>query len=186
MDFTCADLFRMADQKPIDSHQCRFFSADRFYVLFTILRNGPQSNGMGANPKASRRLRRRQPAGLRSIRRDILMGGRTLLDGLPSGGLNIAHEALDRHILAGRGDRLALRWIGRDDQIRDFSYAALRAHANRFANILAQRGIAKGDRVFPFSDVSRSSTPLRSAPSRMVASSRPCSPRSGRSRSKRA
>ena len=73
---------------------------------------------------------------------------RTLLDGLPSGGLNIAHEALDRHILAGRGDRLALRWIGRDDQIRDFSYAVLRAHANRFANILAQRGIAKGDRMF--------------------------------------
>ena len=74
--------------------------------------------------------------------------GTRLLDGLPSGGLNIAHEALDRHVLAGRGDRLALRWIGRDDQIRDFSYAVLRAHANRFANILAQRGIAKGDRVF--------------------------------------
>ena len=73
---------------------------------------------------------------------------RALLDGLPGGGLNIAHEAIDRHVLAGRGDKLALRWIGRDDQVRDFSYAALCAQANRFANVLAQRGVAKGDRVF--------------------------------------
>jgi acetyl-CoA synthetase len=73
---------------------------------------------------------------------------RALLDGLPGGGLNIAHEAIDRHVLAGRGDKLALRWIGRDDLIRDFSYAALRQYANRFANVLTQRGIAKGDCVF--------------------------------------
>ena len=73
---------------------------------------------------------------------------RALLDGLPGGGLNIAHEAVDRHVIAGRGDKLALRWIGRDDHIRDFSYAALRAETNRFANILRQRGITKGDRVY--------------------------------------
>ena len=73
---------------------------------------------------------------------------RGLLDGMPGGGLNIAHEAIDRHVLAGRGNKLALRWIGRDDQIRDYSYAALRAAASRFANILVQRGVAKGDRVF--------------------------------------
>ena len=73
---------------------------------------------------------------------------RTLLDGLPNGGLNIAHEAIDRHVLAGRGNKLALRWIGRDDQIRDFSYSVLGAAANRFANVLVQRGVAKADRVF--------------------------------------
>lgn len=73
---------------------------------------------------------------------------RALLDGLPDGGLNIAHEAVDRHVLAGRGDRLALRWIGRDDRVVDFSYAALGAAVNRFANVLASRGIGKGDRVF--------------------------------------
>jgi acetyl-CoA synthetase len=73
---------------------------------------------------------------------------RALLDGLPGGGLNIAHEALDRHVLAGRGDKLALRWIGRDDEVRDFSYAALRAQANRFANVLVRCGITKGDRVY--------------------------------------
>ena len=73
---------------------------------------------------------------------------RALVDGLPGGGLNIAHEAIDRHVLAGRGQKLALRWIGRDDQIRDYSYTALGAAANRFANVLVLRGVAKGDRVF--------------------------------------
>jgi acetyl-CoA synthetase len=73
---------------------------------------------------------------------------RAMLDGLPGGGLNIAHEAVDRHVLAGRGNKLALRWIGRDDQIHDFSYAALQAQANRFANILVQHGIGKGDPVY--------------------------------------
>src|SRR6202142_3560383 len=72
---------------------------------------------------------------------------RALLDGLPGGGLNIAYEAVDRHVNAGRGGKLALRWIGRDASIRDFTYAALGAAINRFANVLAQRGIAKGDRV---------------------------------------
>ncbi|UTD26480.1 acetate--CoA ligase [Bradyrhizobium sp. WD16] len=73
---------------------------------------------------------------------------RALLDGLPGDGLNIAHEAVDRHVLAGRGERLALRWIGRDGEIRDYSYAALGAAANRFAGVLARRGVVKGDRVF--------------------------------------
>ncbi len=73
---------------------------------------------------------------------------RDLLDGLPGGGLNIAHEAVVRHVIAGRGGKLALRWIGRDWQARDFTYAALDAAANRFATVLANRGVGKGGRVF--------------------------------------
>ena len=73
---------------------------------------------------------------------------RKLLEGLPNGGLNIAHEAIDRHVLAGQGDRLALRWIGRDGRVQDFTYAMLRAAVNRFANVLAQRGVSKGKRVY--------------------------------------
>src|SRR5579862_6921110 len=73
---------------------------------------------------------------------------RALLDGLPNGGLNIAHEAVDRHVRAGHGGKLALRWIGRDDKLRDFTYAGLAAAINRFANVLAHRGVTKGDRVF--------------------------------------
>jgi acetyl-CoA synthetase len=73
---------------------------------------------------------------------------RALLDGLPDGGLNIAYEAIDRHVLAGRGGKLALRWIGRDNAVREFSYADLRAESSRFAKVLSQHGIAKDDRVF--------------------------------------
>jgi acetyl-CoA synthetase len=73
---------------------------------------------------------------------------RGLLDGLPGGGLNIAHEAVDRHVLAGKGGKLALRWIGRDGRVQDFTYAMLRAGVNRFANVLAQRGVSKGERVY--------------------------------------
>ncbi|MFA5600156.1 MAG: acetate--CoA ligase [Phenylobacterium sp.] len=73
---------------------------------------------------------------------------RAELAGLPGGGLNIAHEALDRHIQAGGGARLALRWIGRDDQVREFTYAELAAQANRFASLLSSLGVKKGERVY--------------------------------------
>jgi acetyl-CoA synthetase len=75
-------------------------------------------------------------------------GARGLLNGLPGGGLNIAHEAIDRHVLTGRGEKLALRWIGRDEQVRDFTYAQLGAAANRFANVLTRYGVERGERVF--------------------------------------
>ncbi len=70
------------------------------------------------------------------------------LDGLPGGGLNIAYEAVDRHCIGLRGDRLALRWLGKRAEVRDFSYGDLRTLTNRFANVLGRLGIAKGERVF--------------------------------------
>jgi acetyl-CoA synthetase len=73
---------------------------------------------------------------------------RDALDGLPGGGLNIAFEAVDRHVERGQGDRLAIRWIARTGARHDLSYADLRAQSNRFANVLSQLGIGKGDRVF--------------------------------------
>nr|WP_199743429.1 AMP-binding protein [Caulobacter sp. 602-1] len=73
---------------------------------------------------------------------------RAELTGLPEGGLNIAHEALDRHIRAGRGARPALRWIGRDDTVREFSYAELTQRANRFASLLRSLEVKPGDRVY--------------------------------------
>jgi acetyl-CoA synthetase len=73
---------------------------------------------------------------------------KALLSGMPGGGLNIAYEAIDRHLAAGHGDRLALRWIGRDDTVRDFTYRALSDQTSRFANALRAYGIGRGDRVF--------------------------------------
>ena len=51
---------------------------------------------------------------------------RALLDGLPGGGLNIAHEAVDRHVARGLGQKVAIRWIGKDESRHDFTYADLR------------------------------------------------------------
>jgi acetyl-CoA synthetase len=71
------------------------------------------------------------------------------LDGLPGGrGLNIAHEAVDRHAAGPRRDRLALRWLGKTGEVRDYSYAALAGLSSRFANVLQRLGVAPGDRVY--------------------------------------
>jgi acetyl-CoA synthetase len=70
------------------------------------------------------------------------------LGGLPNGGLNIAHEAVDRHAAGPRRDHLALRWLGADGATRDFTYRDLAEGSSRFANMLRELGTGKGDRVF--------------------------------------
>lgn len=76
-------------------------------------------------------------------------GARRELEGLPGGaGLNIAHEAVDRHDGGGRADHVALRWRSRHDQVVDVTYGELARRTNRFANVLRELGIAPGERVF--------------------------------------
>ncbi|MBL9035240.1 MAG: AMP-binding protein, partial [Rhodospirillaceae bacterium] len=70
------------------------------------------------------------------------------LAGLPGGGLNIGFEAVDRHVLAGTGDKLALRWLGKDGRTEDYTYVRLRDETNRFASLLAKLGVTPGERVF--------------------------------------
>jgi acetyl-CoA synthetase len=71
---------------------------------------------------------------------------RERLDGLPgSRGLNIAHEAVDRHVDRGLGDRVALRLLGKDGGRREVTYADLARRSNRFANVLAAHGMRAGD-----------------------------------------
>lgn len=73
---------------------------------------------------------------------------RARLAGLPGGGVNIAHEAVDRHATGPRASRAAIRWIGRDDRERIVTYADLRAETNRFANVLASLGVQPGEVTF--------------------------------------
>ncbi len=74
---------------------------------------------------------------------------RRALDGLPGGrGLNIAHEAVDRHLGGPLRDRLALRFLAKSGEVRDFTYGELSAQSNRFANVLRRLGVAQGERVF--------------------------------------
>ncbi len=71
------------------------------------------------------------------------------LGALPScAGLNIAHQAVDRHAAGPGAKQLALRWLGKGGEIRDFTFAQLRSETNRFANVLSRLEIGKGQRVF--------------------------------------
>ncbi len=63
------------------------------------------------------------------------------------GTLNVSYNCLDRHVIAGRGARIALHWRGEDGQERDISYAELLGDVERFASALKELGVAKGDVV---------------------------------------
>ena len=74
---------------------------------------------------------------------------RNELSGMPEGrGFNIAYEAVDRHADGPRSGHVAIRWLGTDDRIIDFTYEALKKQTSRFANVLQTLGIGKGDRLF--------------------------------------
>ncbi len=63
------------------------------------------------------------------------------------GALNVSYNCLDRHVLAGRGDRVALHWRGEEGQERSITYSELLAEVQRFANALKGLGVGRGDVV---------------------------------------
>jgi acetyl-CoA synthetase len=63
------------------------------------------------------------------------------------GEINASYNCLDRHVLGGRGERVALHWRGEGGRERDITYAELLAEVERFANALKDLGIKKGDVV---------------------------------------
>ena len=63
------------------------------------------------------------------------------------GTLNVAHNCLDRHVLAGKGDKVAIHWEGEPGDTRTITYQELLDEVSRFANVLTSLGVAKGDRV---------------------------------------
>jgi acetyl-CoA synthetase len=71
------------------------------------------------------------------------------LTGLPEGkGLNIAFEAVERHATGPLRDHLAIRWLGKNGEVLDYTYGQLQALTNRFANVLRGLGVKKGDHVY--------------------------------------
>ncbi|MBL9158427.1 MAG: acetate--CoA ligase [Verrucomicrobiales bacterium] len=63
------------------------------------------------------------------------------------GKINAAENCLDRHVAAGKGDQVAIHWVGEPGDTRDLTYAELLAETCRFANALKAQGIKAGDRV---------------------------------------
>ncbi|XID95252.1 acetate--CoA ligase [Paenibacillaceae bacterium WGS1546] len=66
-----------------------------------------------------------------------------------TGKVNMAYEAIDRHVAEGKGGKIALHY---SDNVREesYTYEDMSRQSNRFANVLRGLGIGKGDRVFIF------------------------------------
>jgi len=74
---------------------------------------------------------------------------RNELSGLPGGqGLNMAYEAVDRHVVRGQGGREALRFIRADSGVQSLTYLELAGQSGKFATVLRELGIRRGERVF--------------------------------------
>jgi acetyl-CoA synthetase len=63
------------------------------------------------------------------------------------GTINASYNCLDRHVEAGRGERVALHWRGEQGEERDITYTELLAEVKRFASALKDQGVRKGDVV---------------------------------------
>ncbi|HEX3511685.1 MAG TPA: acetate--CoA ligase [Solirubrobacteraceae bacterium] len=63
------------------------------------------------------------------------------------GRINASYNCLDRHVAAGRGDRVAFHWRGEDGEERSLTYADLLADVQRLANALLDLGVTAGDVV---------------------------------------
>ncbi|MCB4208995.1 acetate--CoA ligase [Arthrobacter sp. UM1] len=63
------------------------------------------------------------------------------------GTLNAAYNALDRHVEAGNGDRVAIHFEGEPGDSRSYTYADLTREVKKAANAFAELGVEKGDRV---------------------------------------
>src|SRR5207245_7444403 len=63
------------------------------------------------------------------------------------GRLNVAYNCLDRHIEAGRGDKVAIHWEGEPGDTRTITYSDLHRAVCQTANALTALGITAGDRV---------------------------------------
>ena len=63
------------------------------------------------------------------------------------GRLNVAVNCVDRHVAAGRGDKVAFHFEGEPGDTRTITYADLLADVCRAANALLSLGVRAGDRV---------------------------------------
>ncbi len=63
------------------------------------------------------------------------------------GTLNVSVNALDRHVAAGKGEKVAIHWEGEPGDTRTITYAQMLDEVERFANVLKNLGVKRGDRV---------------------------------------
>ena len=71
---------------------------------------------------------------------------------LPNGGLNNGYECVDKHVIHGRGDKLAMLWLGKNGETEQYTYTEFKHHTDTFGAGMQQLGMKRGDRVFIFMD----------------------------------
>jgi len=59
----------------------------------------------------------------------------------------VAYNCLDRHVEAGKGDKVAFHWEGEPGDSRSITYAELLTEVSKTANALKELGVKRGDRV---------------------------------------
>jgi len=74
--------------------------------------------------------------------------GKVSIKWYEDGTLNVAANCIDRH-LETRGDQTAIIWESDDpnDDAKHITYKTLHAEVSKFANVLKELGVGKGDRV---------------------------------------
>ena len=106
------------------------------------VRRGGRRTTRGSGPGRPPSCSTGTPSGTRSA-----SGSCRTPSGSSAGKLNVAHNCLDRHVAAGRGDKVAIHFEGEPGDTRAITYAELLDEVQRFANALKGLGVATGDRV---------------------------------------
>ena len=63
------------------------------------------------------------------------------------GQINLSYNCLDRHVQTARKNKAALIWESEPGEVRTYTYQQLWKEVQKFANVLKNLGIRKGDRV---------------------------------------
>ena len=70
------------------------------------------------------------------------------IEWMKDGVTNICYNCVDRHVEAGKGDRIAFYWEGNQlNHETTLTYRQLQDRVCKFANVLKAQGVKKGDRV---------------------------------------
>lgn len=73
-----------------------------------------------------------------------------LLDFFDDGTMNIAYNCIDRHALGDKKDKAALIYQNAEGKKETYSFSQMKTETDKFANVLSEQDVKKGDRVFIF------------------------------------
>lgn len=64
--------------------------------------------------------------------------------------MNLCFNAVDRHVLTGKGDKVAILWEGENGESESITYSELLKKVSRFSHVLENQGVKPGDRVLVY------------------------------------